>query len=449
MKKLFILLSFLQFLIVQTSCNNDFEESSTIKNNEVSFTLLKTKAGDTNFSIGDEIGVYAVYSAQTLQSSGNYADNKRFRWNGSAFIPVDNSNRIFTAPGVTLDYYTYYPYNSSLNSATNSNFNISTDQSSNITSSDLMTAVFKGAGFNTIIPLTFRHLMTTTEITFHKGSNSVTSAKLTGRNIAAQNVNLADGSYNTASSASNITLYKTSETSDVITYRALIPKQSISIGTPIFSFVVNGSLTRSYIANENLNLTAGSKNTYNVYLAYKIIASAGVGGTVSGTGNFNIGSTCNLVATPNSGYKLSGWFEGGTLVSSNSTYSFIPMNDRSLTAMFAVNETYETSYTVSLSPTSFNFVATGGSQSFTISCNRIVKTYVNGTLTNTASTASTDYSLSVSGTGFSVSGNQVIAADNSSTSSRMGTLTVTAGTASASADLLQDGKVSVDVGIIN
>lgn len=447
MRKFDILLSFLLLLLV--SCNNDNEGSLVKSNSEIAFTILKTKAGDTNFAIGDEIGVYAVVSGQSLQSSGNFADNKRFRWNGSAFIPVDDANKIVTAPGVTLDFYTYYPYNSAISSAINSNFNVSADQSSNITYSDLMTAAFKNASYNTIIPLTFRHLMTTTEITFHKGNNSVTSAKLTGRNIATQNVNLADGSYTTVSSASDITLYKTSETSDAVTYRTLVPKQSINAGSQIFSFVVNGTLTRSYLSNENLNLVSGSKNTYDVYLAYKITASAGTGGTVSGSGNYNVGSTCILAATPNSGYKFSGWYESGTLINSAANYSFTPTGDRSLTAQFAVNETYETSYTVSINPSSFNFIATGGSQSFTITCNKIVETYVNGTLTNTTSTTSTDYSVTVTGTGFSVSGNQVIATDNNSTSSRMGILSVTAGSATTSVDLLQDGKVSVDIGIIN
>jgi len=447
MRKFDILLCFLLLLLV--SCNNENEESLVKSNSEVTFTILKTKAGDTSFSIGDEIGVYAVVSGQSLQSSGNFANNKRFRWNGSAFIPTDDANKIVTAPGVTLDFYTYYPYNSAICSAINSNFNVSTDQSSNITYSDLMIAAFKNASYNTIIPLTFKHVMSVAEITFHKGNNSVTSAKLTGRSVATQNMNIADGSYTTVSSASDISLYKASETSDAVTYRALIPKQSISLGSQIFSFVVNGSLTRTYLANENLNLVSGSKNSYTVYLAYKITANAGVGGTVSGGGNYNVGTTCNLFATPNSGYKFSGWYDGSTLVSNNSTYAFTPNSDISLTAHFAVNETYETSYTLSVSPSSFNFVATGGSQNFTVTCNKIVKTYVNGTLTNTTSTASTDYSVSVSGTGFSVSGNQVIAADNSSTSSRMGSLTVTASGVTASADLLQDGKVSVDIGIIN
>ena len=143
--------------IICATCNNENEESLVKSNSEVTFTILKTKAGDTSFSIGDEIGVYAVVSGQSLQSSGNFANNKRFRWNGSAFIPTDDANKIVTAPGVTLDFYTYYPYNSAICSAINSNFNVSTDQSSNITYSDLMIAAFKNASYNTIIPLTFKH----------------------------------------------------------------------------------------------------------------------------------------------------------------------------------------------------------------------------------------------------------------------------------------------------
>lgn len=446
MNKLYVLLC---FFILLSSCNNENENLPGINNGEVTFTILKTKAGDTSFSIGDEIGVYAVVNGQSLQSSGNFADNKRFRWNGSAFVPVDEANKILTAPGLSIDFYAYYPYSSSMSSATGSVFDVSTDQSSSITSSDFMSATFIGANSNTNIPLTFRHLLTTIEINFHKGNNSITSAKLLGKYISAQSMNLASDTYVTVGSKYDITLYKYQETPDVVTYRAIIPKQSISSGSQIFSFVVNGTLTRSYIANEFFRLGAGTINTYNVYLAYKVSAAAGEGGMVTGGGNYNIGSTCNLIATPNIGYKFSGWYENSSLVSANSTYSFTPTADRALFALFAVNETYETSYNVSINPSSLNFVATGGSQSFAVTCNKVVKTYVDGTLINTTSTASNDYSISVSGTGFSVLGNQVIAADNNNTLSRMGILTVTAGNASTSIDLLQDGKVNIDIGIIN
>jgi len=446
MKKLYILLC---FFILLSSCNNENENFLETNNSEFTFTIMKTKAGDTSFSIGDEIGVYAVVNGQSLQSAGNFADNKRFRWNGSAFVPVDEANKILTAPGLSINFYAYYPYSSSFNSATSSTFNVATDQSSDITSSDFMSASFIGANYNTNIPLTFTHLMTTIEVNFHKGNNSITNAKILARYITAQNMNIANDSYAVMGSKYDISLYKYQETPDVVTYRAIIPIQSISSGSQIFSFLVNGTLTRSYIANEFFRLGSGTKNTYNVYLAYKITASAGTGGTVSGAGNYNVGSTCNLVATPNSGYKFSGWYESGTQISSDANYSFSPTADRSITAAFAVNETYETSYTVSVSPSSFNFIATGGSHSFTVTCNKIVNTYVDGTLTNTSSTASTDYSVSVSGTGFSLSGNQVIAADNNSTLSRMGILTVTAGSAATSADLLQDGKINIDVDIIN
>ena len=98
MNKLYVLLC---FFILLSSCNNENENLPGINNGEVTFTILKTKAGDTSFSIGDEIGVYAVVNGQSLQSSGNFADNKRFRWNGSAFVPVDEANKILTAPGLS------------------------------------------------------------------------------------------------------------------------------------------------------------------------------------------------------------------------------------------------------------------------------------------------------------------------------------------------------------
>ena len=44
----------------------------------------------------------------TLKTSGNYADNKRFVWNGSQFVADGDANEI--AAGYETDYYAYYPY---------------------------------------------------------------------------------------------------------------------------------------------------------------------------------------------------------------------------------------------------------------------------------------------------------------------------------------------------
>lgn len=45
-------------------------------------------------------------------------------------------------------------------------------------------------------------------------------------------------------------------------------------------------------------------------------------GTVTGAGYYLIGSKATLKAVPKTGYRVSGWYKGSTLVSSNATYTF-------------------------------------------------------------------------------------------------------------------------------
>ena len=72
-----------------------------------------------------------------------------------------------------------------------------------------------------------------------------------------------------------------------------------------------GSVINPYV----LNFTA-----FN----YTITASASPssGGTVSGAGTYQEGSTCTLTATPATGYNFVRWTKNGSQVSTNASYSF-------------------------------------------------------------------------------------------------------------------------------
>ena len=59
------------------------------------------------------------------------------------------------------------------------------------------------------------------------------------------------------------------------------------------------------------------------------------GGTVTGTGYYEGGTTCTLTATPNEGYLFLNWSKNGEVVSTDSTYSFIVAGDADLVANFA------------------------------------------------------------------------------------------------------------------
>ncbi len=60
-------------------------------------------------------------------------------------------------------------------------------------------------------------------------------------------------------------------------------------------------------------------------------------GTTSGDESIGCGESVTLVATPNSGYTFFNWTQGGTIVSSSSSYTFTPTGNQLLIANFAPN----------------------------------------------------------------------------------------------------------------
>ncbi len=69
---------------------------------------------------------------------------------------------------------------------------------------------------------------------------------------------------------------------------------------------------------------------------YTITASAAPssGGTVTGGGTYNEGTSVTLTATPNTGYNFVNWTKNGTQVSTNPTYTFTATSDGTYVAHF-------------------------------------------------------------------------------------------------------------------
>lgn len=65
-----------------------------------------------------------------------------------------------------------------------------------------------------------------------------------------------------------------------------------------------------------------------------IAVTAEANGTVTGSGEYLKNSNVTVAATPNSGYKFSGWYNGETSVSTNASYTFKAERDIALVAKF-------------------------------------------------------------------------------------------------------------------
>ena len=89
--------------------------------------------------------------------------------------------------------------------------------------------------------------------------------------------------------------------------------------------------------------TSVSSAAYFMYLyketsttTYAIVATANPteGGTVAGSDYYASGTTCTLTATPAFGYDFVSWTEGGTVVSTDASYTFTVSGARTLVANF-------------------------------------------------------------------------------------------------------------------
>ena len=146
-----------------------------------------------------------------------------------------------------------------------------------------------------------------------------------------------------------------------------------------------------------------TKTVAGVYTQYTISASANPsnGGTVSGGGTYNHGSTCTLTATANTGYNFMNWTKDGTVVSTNATYSFTVTSSGTYVANFGQN-----TYTIlaSANPSNGGSVSGGGTYNYGANCTLTATAntgynFTNWTKDGTVVSTNATYSFTVTSSG--------------------------------------------------
>ena len=137
-------------------------------------------------------------------------------------------------------------------------------------------------------------------------------------------------------------------------------------------------------------------------MGYTIIATANPtsGGTITGAGLYEEGTTCTLTAAPNTGYEFVNWTKNGTVVSTNTTFSFTVTENASYVAHFNLI-TYDV--TASANPTNGGSVTGGGTFTQGATCTLVATantgyTFVNWTKNGTAISTNPTYSFTVNET---------------------------------------------------
>ena len=122
--------------------------------------------------------------------------------------------------------------------------------------------------------------------------------------------------------------------------------------------VVSAEASYTFTVTEDANLVAHfSLDHYNITVS----VDPETGGTATGGGSFTYGETCNLTATPNTGYAFVNWTKDGTVVSSNANYSFTVTDNGDYVAHFSVAHY---TITVSAEPAEGGSVYGGGTYDY-------------------------------------------------------------------------------------
>ena len=154
--------------------------------------------------------------------------------------------------------------------------------------------------------------------------------------------------------------------------------------------------------NANYTFTAAENGAYTAFFeinkyTVSVSANPAAGGTVTGSGTYNWGSSVQVKATPAEGYKFVKWTENGTQVSTQASYSFTASQNRTLVAQFE-------KLVYSVNATSVNTAGgtvTGGG-SFSYGSSATVKAtpkegyrFVNWTSNGTAVSTQAEYTFNV------------------------------------------------------
>ena len=426
-------------LLSLQGCEN--EEGTAIHSRDtVSFEIDAggARATETTFETGDAIGVYAAVrissAPATLKTSGNYADNKRFVWNGSQFVADGDANEI--AAGYETDYYAYYPYREDRGNPLDYDFSIQGDQREGITLSDFMYAANRSGTTDKVITLAFSHRLSRLQVTYTPEAGEALSGVTIQRAKATANINLGTGTANTLGATSDIRMYN-----DGGTFTAVIPAQDRDADGTFLTLLFADGTKKDYTLTAKKEFLAGHTTVIPFMgkeLQYTFTVSPETIGSGYSGGIYNYETVSNKYYSIN-GKPLPGtespldytvsttdvWItpdKAGKTIKVAENLNTAPRNGKVLFTQAESGRTYilpvqqssaTTRQTLQISTTAGNIPAAGGNKAVTA----VLSTYYNDHR-DPDKKENVTVSLSGTGTGFSLSGNQVLAVNNTTTNAR-------------------------------
>ncbi|HEY5326972.1 MAG TPA: ice-binding family protein [Mucilaginibacter sp.] len=101
--------------------------------------------------------------------------------------------------------------------------------------------------------------------------------------------------------------------------------------------IASTSSSYTFRLTQNQTLVANFQLIPSSQFAVILSSNPPSGGTTTGSGTYNAGTSVTVTATPNAGYNFTNWTNGATIASTSSSYTFALNANTTLVANFAVN----------------------------------------------------------------------------------------------------------------
>ena len=255
-------------------------ENPSVMRFSASYPLVQTRATESGFVDGDQMGVFVVdYDAGqpgVLHSKGNRADNTRFTYNEASMIWNGTTDIYWKDKKTPVDIYGYYPFDPDLSSVGDYKFSVLARQDAVSTdselggyeASDLLWAKSGNIHPTTEkITLTYSHLMAGITVVLQMGDgfnaiewSSFSKTVLIKNTVLDASVDLSTGYVLPAMETpvkSIVPFFYSDE------YRAVVVPQMVEAGRELLNVTVDGQ-SYSYSRQDVMTYHPGKMHTFTI-----------------------------------------------------------------------------------------------------------------------------------------------------------------------------------------
>ena len=295
MKRLISLFEIIGLSVIVLSCSRiEIESQETgvqrpsLIRFSASYPLVQTRADDSGFANGDQMGVFVVDydngEPGILLTDGNRADNVLFTYDESSLSWSGVKDIYWKDNKTPVDIYGYYPYDSRMESVEEYEFSVLARQDRSSTegglggyeASDILWAKSENIRpTSKPITLTYRHLMAGVMVNLQMGDGfdasewaGLDKTVLITNTICDASIDLSRGSVTPMGH----------ETDKVIVpymyndqYRAIVVPQNVAAGTELFNITIDG-VVYSYSRTDTMQYGSGKLHKFTIRVDKRTIS---------------------------------------------------------------------------------------------------------------------------------------------------------------------------------